>query len=153
MKIITRTRFFLRPGEVLQFNKKSIHDYLISSWSHIEKTGTWTNNKTARMAFKLKDYNPKKRFFLEIRLVAFIAGKKKQQEAEVSINGNPIGTIKIDSDGIHTVQLGFGNEFLKEKNFLQFQFLNKLVSPKELGISVDQRKLGFHFIKMQLKYY
>ena len=113
--------------------------YLGGGWSVPENWGVWSLDKKASLTLPLPAQAPTK---LIIDAQAFIGGSQNSQDVEILINGVP--QVKV------TLNKRFGNEIEvplsasalnSEKLKLDFLFPTA-VSPKSLGIGIDERPLG-----------
>ena len=130
-----------RIGERIDFSRfgKYSKVYLDSGWSVPENWGVWSQDKKASITLPLPTQTPKK---LIIDAQAFIGGSQTLQDVEILINGVPQAKA--------TLSKRFGNEIEvllpasvlnSEKLKLDFLF-QSAVSPKSLGIGIDERPLG-----------
>jgi hypothetical protein len=130
-----------RIGERIDFSRfgKYSKVYLDSGWSVPENWGVWSQDKKASITLPLPAQTPKK---LIIDAQAFIGGSQTSQDVEILVNGVPQAKA--------TLNKRFGNEIdvllpasvlNSEKLKLDFLF-QSAVSPKSLGIGIDERPLG-----------
>jgi len=113
--------------------------YLGSGWSVPENWGVWSLDKKASITLPLPAQAPKK---LIIEAQAFIGGSQTAQDVEIWVNGAPQAKA--------TLLKRFGNEIEvllpasalnSEKLKVDFIFPTA-VSPKALGIGIDERPLA-----------
>jgi hypothetical protein len=113
--------------------------YLGGGWSVPENWGVWSLDKRASLTLPLPAQTPKK---LIINAQVFIGGSQTSQDIEILVNGVP--QVKA------TLKKRFGNEIevplpasVLNSERLKVDFLfPTAVSPKTLGIGIDERPLG-----------
>jgi hypothetical protein len=130
-----------RLGERIDLSRfgKYSKVYLGGGWSVPENWGVWSLDKRASLTLPLPAQTPKR---LIIDTQAFIGGSQTSQDVEILVNGVP--QVKV------TLNKRFGNEIEvplpasalnSERLKLDFLFPTA-VSPKSLGIGIDERPLG-----------
>ena len=85
---------------------------------------------------------------------AFLADKHPSQEIGVLVNKQYLATLKYDqqsNNGVRTVKIP--KRLILESNghlLIKFSF-KKPISPTELGLSGDSRRLGLGLVSLELK--
>ncbi|WP_282010039.1 sulfatase-like hydrolase/transferase [Nitrospina watsonii] len=132
----------ITPGEPFDFSETgSSSQFVLSGWSVQESGHRWSEGPKAVLSFKLKEVSGTD-LVLRLRAHAFLAGGKidhqaikvlvnSQQTAQWAMRGErwyeaPIPAALIDKDGVINIAFEISNP----------------VSPVELGLSEDSRKLG-----------
>jgi len=137
-----------RIGERIDLSRfgKYSKVYLGSGWSVPENWGVWSLDKKASLTLPLPAQMPKK---LIIDAQAFIGGSQSSQDVEILLNGVP--QVKV------TLNKRFGNEIevplpasMLNSEKLKIDFLfPTAVSPKSLGIGIDERPLGIGLVALR----
>ncbi len=140
------------------FNKKikniksDIDKFLGFGWTHnFEKNGAWSEGEVSNLIFNLNENS--NNIYFEFECVPFINNKKPNLHLEVFVNGKFNNNIKIDYiDNQKERKIKFK---INEKNLIgqtlniEFRNINP-ISPLELFISPDSRKLGFLLLSFNL---
>ena len=135
-------------GSTLEFREKQNQEFLVSGWSGPEPWGRCTDGPIAVMKFKLTDA-PVQGSKAVLSLVGSMFPSDGSQKVEISLNGLKIGEIKAKGPVSKPFSLEFDANLLKEINVIAFA-VNKPTSPRESGVSDDQRKLGLGLSSMQI---
>jgi hypothetical protein len=130
-----------RIGERIDLSRfgKYSRVYLGSGWSVPENWGVWSLDKKAAITLPLPDQKPKK---IVIDAQAFIGGTQTSQEVEIWINGASQAKAVITKRFDNQIEVllppsALNNDKLK----VEFVFPTA-VSPKALGIGIDERSLA-----------
>lgn len=131
--------------------------YLQEGWSSSEAWGTWSVGKHATVALGLPADAPKTDYEITIEAQGFVVEKKHlKQKVDVLVNKKAISSLVYDGPDpvVHTIKIP-KNNILSEKNSegrVNVEFiLNNAISPSDLEISGDGRKLGIGLISLQIK--
>jgi hypothetical protein len=130
-----------RLGERIDLSRfgKYSKVYLGGGWSVPENWGVWSLDKKASLTFPLPAQTPKK---LIIDAQAFIGGSQTSQEVEILVNGVPQVKVNLNKRFGNEIEVPLPAYALNsEKLKLDFLFPTA-VSPKSLGIGIDDRPLG-----------
>jgi hypothetical protein len=140
----------IKYGEVLTFSSvREEQTYLSSGLSTVEKFGRWSDSKKSTITFKL-DMASCKSKELSMNLRGFVTKSNPEQKAEVLLNNEYIGEVKIKAHEPQPKEFSFGiskKTKCEEVNTLEFKIENP-VSPKSLGVNSDTRTLGIGFESM-----
>jgi radical SAM protein with 4Fe4S-binding SPASM domain len=120
--------------------------YQQEGWSFPESGHTWTVGNTAALIIPL----PQTQQSMAIRFTVqplVIAGKLEQQGVNVFANDYLVGTLSIIDTGEYAVMIG-GHYLNNAALTLRFELPNA-TSPKDLGISTDERMLALAFQTLQ----
>jgi hypothetical protein len=130
-----------RLGERIDLSRfgKYSKVYLGDSWSVPENWGVWSLDKKASLSLPLPAQTPKK---LIIDAQAFIGGSQTSQDVEILVNGVPQVKVTLNKRFGNEIEVPLSSSALNsEKLKLDFLFPTA-VSPKTLGIGIDERPLG-----------
>ncbi len=123
-------------------------------WTHnFDKNGAWSEGKFSNLLFTIEDIS--KDLVLEIECAPFINEKLKNLNLGIFVNNKFNNKIKFDYDSDLTnknriIKIKISKEKLNTKNIeLRFQN-NNPISPLDLLINPDSRKLGFNIKKIRL---
>lgn len=117
-------------------------DIICSGLSLPEETLRWSN---AEMAFFRLQTNLKtEKVCVHIRCIPFVNKKRLTQNVKIMCNGCPIEEMSFNEYRIQTISVTVPNNNMGSLDFV-FEFDN-LASPKELGLSEDDRKIALGFI-------
>jgi len=115
--------------------------FLTYGWSNREATSRWTDRARAIVAFSIDQLNAK---VLRISMGPFLApGKLDVQRVEIRLNGHDVTTLTLNESTPEEFTFALSAQALKEENVLSFEIPNA-ESPRNLGISDDQRMLGIN---------
>ncbi|GEM_PF-2176794 len=145
-------RLIINIGKLISFAKtENTYQYLSMGWSAPEPWGTWSDGDAAMIVMKLAS-EPAQDLVLALDGHAFVTAKHPHQEIDLKVNGHPLGTIHYDfpsSDEIRTVPIP--KAFIADRLVkLEFGFKDA-ISPKELGLSQDPRRLGLGLVSLVLQ--
>ena len=149
----------IKPKKI-KFN----HDYEIKirdnfgilgfGWSHnFDKNGAWSEGKFANLLFQIEDIS--RDLVLEIECIPFINEKLKNLNLSIFVNNEFNNKIKFNYDNDlankkRIIKIKINKEKLNSKNIeLKFQNDNP-ISPLDLLINPDSRKLGLNVKKIKL---
>lgn len=114
--------------------------FLFEGWSiYPEDWGTWSEGGESTIKLPLPKGDPQ---LLELNLAAFLPGKYTSRSLDVYINGEFIKRVTLNDSRSNLLRLPIPQSALsREILTLKFLIENPL-SPYELGMSMDRRKLG-----------
>jgi len=112
--------------------------YLLDGWSWAENWGTWTDGKAARLILPI----PKGAKKIQFNFRSFGGSQNTPKKLQIALEDKIIEDFIITSAEKNQVILTIPDA-LKNLQVLSISFIFfNLHSPKELGISIDQRLLG-----------
>lgn len=128
-----------KVGDTINFGEITYFSEIIGEgWSDQENWGVWSvdNNSTLNVLFKDeigRDLN------LELSLSAFNNAKT----IDVYVNKTFVDEIKVSQDELNQYSVNVPKDLITDKEIMiEFNCKEELLSPSELGISADERKLG-----------
>lgn len=114
-------------------NVNNIDIKLLRGWYQKETIGVWSKRERSRVIFKIDKNKIEKDLILKLKSNIF--GDK--DKSDIFINEKYLGTYLLD--GVNNIKI---NKSFIDRNFITIEFRNKNIkSPKELGISEDNRAL------------
>jgi hypothetical protein len=138
-------------GSAINFNE--LNPPIWPGWAAAEKWGTWSDGDSALLLLALSS-TPKNDLELLIHGHAFLTHKHPSQEVDVLVNGHYLDTLVYDllsNGGVRVVKIP--KALALEKNgqlLIKFNFRNP-ISPAELGLSADARRLGLGIVSLELR--
>ncbi len=119
-------------------------------WSWPEDEYRWSQCEIASVLIRLDENDPPEGSYR----LALQTGSLGYQEAEVSINGTPVGRLVVDSYPWEptTVSLPFGSEALRPGvvNEIEFRLPGARLPIRETGGLLDQRRLGLALVDLAI---
>lgn len=121
---------------------------LLCGWTTPESWGNWSDGPKAKIALPLPLSRAK---YLEFKLYGLVDVKHPKQEFSIGFNDMTAENFVIDKPGIHSVIVKIPEQ-LTYKNFIlvDFKFFNP-ISPREIGINDDERKLAIGIVSATFK--
>ena len=119
--------------------KDNARKYMLAGWSRQENGYTWTDGKEASMLFDVQNAEDKN-LLLQIRAFAYLGGGLPCQTVDVYANEIKTASWKITNEAWHEAEIPYtaaGDGLIKIK-----LTISDPTSPKEIGKSTDERKLG-----------
>jgi len=135
-------------GEKIIFSSQARgrDDFMIDGWGYGEEWGTWAVAPQAKLIFNFPTSKPKK---MVINAKAFLAPKHLQQEIEVWGNGSLLGKVTLKKFDGNQIELTLPDQVMANPILnLEFRSINA-VSPKDMGLSTDERLLGIGLQSIQ----
>ncbi len=140
-------------GTLIQFNTTGKgQDYIAYGWSVPEPWGIWSESSSAALVIKL-DKPVTSDLTLELSADGYITARRPTQEVEVSVNDGSIGTLYFTQAApFGTMRLTIPQTAaLANNDLLRVRFnIRNPVSPAELGLSSDPRRLGLGLRSLRL---
>lgn len=138
----------LSTNYVYNFNRK-YNNIKISGLSSVENWGRWSDGDEVKLTF----YSPvKDNINAKFNIKPFLNDKINKRKIEIYYKENLIGlwNFELDKDLQDTI-VYIPKECIKKNGKVKLKFkIENPVSPKELGLSEDGRKLGIGFINMKI---
>jgi hypothetical protein len=126
-------------GKAIDFGNRNTQCFLTKDWGQNEDWGVWSTGVDPQLALFMPSGKPKT---LTLDLRAFIQSKHPTQQVNISLNGEPQKTVTLNKLDNNQIELSIpSSAYGKEWINLSFN-LPQAISPKELGMSEDTRKLG-----------
>ncbi len=124
------------------FNKSgNVSEYKTSGFSAPENDCTWTKEEFASVEVPLPEIADDKFFRVSFDAAPFIAKWLKKRNVSVLVNDEPVTDFVMTKSGIYKFALPQDSQKLGKVANIKFK-IAKQVSPKDLGLSADSRKLG-----------
>ena len=125
----------------------------MNGWASPEPWGTWSEGDTALLRLELSK-TTKNDVELLIEGHAYLSDKHTSQEIDILVNKQYVATLKYDLQSKGEIRaVKIPNHLVLENNghlLIKFNFKNP-ISPAELGLSDDARRLGLGIVSMELK--
>ncbi|EWY36018.1 hypothetical protein N825_31850 [Skermanella stibiiresistens SB22] len=142
-----RDDFGAPVGDEIDFRKGGNSTLFVGQgWSAQEDWGTWTDGDAASLRLSLAaPANPgHSHARLRLDVSAFGAGTHPSQTAKVMVNGETVGEFTVDAaGGWRSISLEIPMGLIARRHPVKISFaLPDAISPFELGVSSDKRKLG-----------
>ncbi|PSF04604.1 acyltransferase [Marinobacter fuscus] len=133
------------PGVPIDFSKHGNGQlYLTGGWSHAEDWGTWSSGRKATITLPIRPGTARS---LRISGHGFVNAQHPQQRVHVQLNGIDTGTIVFDPTHSSDIDIPIPRATREAQSNLQTLsvvfLLPDAVSPAELGMGGDPRRLGF----------
>jgi hypothetical protein len=139
----------LKCNELIDFSSVDLasSNYISTGLSAIEGWGRWSNEESVTVKLKLPKMACKQKSMTVI-LKGFVTPKHSRQRSVVTLNGERIGKFEINegepSPTILTFDLPPSTYLPGQVNNIEFSVGNS-ISPKELGVNNDTRRIGLWF--------
>lgn len=137
--------FYPAPGKLINFSKKATQCFLKSGWGHTEDWGVWSTSADAFIEFP----RPSKPFTqATLVLKPLINSKKPIEVVKIQINSNLEYEYTLTQPKEYVINIPIpSSEQNVDKVNLKIHLANA-ISPKDLGISQDDRRLGVGLISI-----
>jgi hypothetical protein len=134
----------LNDGTVIRMGRDTpARNYLLSGWAAPEKWGVWSDGALATLVFRVQ---PAGDYSLTAELLPFAVRKRPEQAVRIKANGKLVWEGKLASPADIPIPLHVDNDLVAR---VDFEIANP-ASPRELGISNDERKLGVELVALKL---
>jgi len=138
----------VRQDLIIVFNKTgNISEYKTSGFSRPEGGHTWTNSEEASIDIPLPKVSENEFFTVSLEGGPFVAKKIKKQDVSVFVNDEFVKEFTMTGNGVYKFNLPYGLQGQNNVANIKFKISNP-ISPKELKISEDVRKLGMGVRRM-----
>jgi hypothetical protein len=142
----------LEEGSEVSFTSAAHRTYTGFGWSGAEDWGTWSDGDEAFLNFNYRD-KLQHDVTLEITFNVFSAGSHQRQGVSLSANGEPVGEWHVDAAADRmplTKKLSIPASLLQSGHLeLKFRIANPM-SPAQVGLSADDRRLGIGLIRLKV---
>lgn len=140
----------LEMNEVIQFTQagNGRTHFMLGGWGFTEDWGTWATDSLAKVILPMPKGDP---FILRITANAFLTPGHPEQMIDVLVNGVRVAdnlALKKQIHNLLDVKLPVGLKVPGEPVTVEFRSLNT-ISPRDAGISADDRKLGIGLISIE----
>jgi hypothetical protein len=126
-------------GKVIDFGSRNTQCFLTQDWGQNEDWGVWSTGADPQLALFMPSGKP---HTLTLDMRAFINPQHPKQQVNISINGVPQKSATLSKADNNSIELAIPpNSYGKEWINLSFS-LPLAISPKELGMGEDTRKLA-----------
>ena len=132
----------------MEFSKQVNSSTDISGLSHAEKWGRWSCAETVTMMFKLPVDKGDLKFSFNLK--PYLNEYHRQQKVSVFVNDSFVAEWKFEhKKAMPKTEFVLPQKMIKKsgKSFVEFR-IEHPVSPKDLGLAADARKLGVGFVNM-----
>ena len=132
----------------VEFSKQVNSSTDISGLSHAEKWGRWSCAETVTMMFKLPVDKGDLRFSFNLK--PYLNEYHRQQKVSVFVNDSFVAEWTFEyKKAMPKTEFVLPQKMIKKsgKTFVEFR-IEHPVSPKDLGLAADARKLGVGFVNM-----
>lgn len=123
-----------------------------AGWSHPEPWGTWSDENSAFMYIDATDWHSGDLTLL-LRSQAYLPPQHPSQEVRIYVNEHLLSTLRYGmTNNLATTSIRVPAEIAGENKgrlAIRFEIIDP-VSPRELGISSDNRRLGIGLIYVEL---
>jgi hypothetical protein len=132
-----------RPGETIDFKRGgNSRAYVSTGWSVEEDAGTWSDDEEAILRLKL-DPPYKASMELVVMALAFVSHEHPKESVAVVANGELIANWTFQDGQSWTEWRAQIPAEVVQSNIIKLSFrISDPISPKNLGLSPDTRKLG-----------
>ncbi|SHK67956.1 hypothetical protein SAMN02745136_03064 [Anaerocolumna jejuensis DSM 15929] len=134
-------------GDVVNYsNNNNSNNYLNRGWSVQENWGIWSEGNDSGLYFPLNE-QPKKDININLKVSAF----NSEKNVEMYVNGDYLSTLCFTT-GVNNYEVKVPLDMIAGATSLDlvFKITDKLVSPQEIGMSADTRKLGFGLYSIKI---
>jgi len=139
-----------RWGETIEFGSGGNSDaYRKSGWAAPEEGVNWTDSRAAELWLHVE--TPTQPVLLEILAMPFLAtGKADSQRLRIVLNGHLVGEKTLSRSEFQELTFQIPPEFFGGSlASIRLETLDA-ISPRDLGISADERQLGIAVAKIRL---
>lgn len=143
-------------GAVVQASEppSALRDFLVSGWSHDEPWGVWSEGKSAKIAFNIKDVGTGD-VHLSLLVTGFFYGSHNKVVVAPSVNDRRLPTFVLRADQALPARIDL---VIPEQDVLRANGRIELIldihsprSPSALGMSDDHRQLGIGLIRLSIR--
>jgi len=137
----------MEVGDIIRFGDNPVAlKFLVGGWSNLEPWGVWSDAETSTLIFRVNTHGKALKYALKVTMNPWIAKGRYKQQLAVLVNKAKIAQreltapleliLPVHPDADDSVQIDFK--------------IKDPMSPSQLGISSDSRKLGIGLISMEL---
>lgn len=152
-------RFPLKCGQYISFKRDSLGlvylerigsiDNFSSGWSYPEAWGTWSFGEKVKIRLPIPSGCTAKNIYLDLR--AYVNDKRPLQKIDIYMDGKFFETITLGDKAANSIELPIRAKSLRQ-NSIEVTFENyEPISPFELGLGQDKRRIGIGIIGAEIK--
>lgn len=130
----------------IRFSDDTASPFLGVGWSGKEEWGRWTDASRAFVGFRLENVPARNDLTLELRGHLF----RPEQRISIFLNNQVLGTFSATDFKKEALTAPLPRDTLRHENLIEVQIVDP-VSPKDLGLSEDNRKLGLGVKSMLIR--
>lgn len=135
-------------GNKIEFRSPAADKYLWYGWSGAEKIVRWTEGNEAALIFRLSEVRD---LLLRMKVRPFVSpGLLTQQRLKIELNNHALGDVVLDQQEGYELTFKLDRNQLATDNVLRIS-LPDANSPYDLGLSIDERRLGIAAEWMQFQ--
>ena len=140
----------VQPDLSIVFSESgNVSEYKTTGFSNPETSATWTNGEMASIEIPLPEISEDKFFTVSLDASPFTPKRIKKQTVGVFVNDTFITNFVMTGPGIYKFDLP--HDFYKSNKVANIKFkISNPISPKDLKLSEDTRKLGLSVKKIVL---
>ena len=137
-----------RLNQVIDFSNQGISQfYIAKGFSIPESLGRWTMGESALVDLRVMNLAPEKKAQLALRYKALVTSNKPCQQVIIRLNQQPIGSNRLclenQGDQVQVYRYDIPLGAIGKEGLVQIQIdTPDAVSPRQLKINDDERKLG-----------
>jgi len=132
-------------GTVLSFDARgNAGPFLVSGWAGRERRGRWTVGPAATVVLA-GAFDTSRDYRLRLSASPNLGrGRLERQLVTLAVNGHTVGEAELDSGGSRTLEFTIPPKAMEPDRLVIEIRVPGHVSPRELGISGDERSLGIY---------
>ena len=140
----------LEIGQMVDFTKagNGRANFMLGGWGFTEEWGTWATDQSAKVVLPMPKGDPTK---IIIKANAFLSPQHTEQVVDIVVNGIHVAdhiALKQAKGDILEIKLPMGTKTAGEPVVIEFRSLDA-ISPKDVGLGLDERKLGIGLVSIQ----
>jgi len=140
----------LKPGTLVAFDRAVNSCFNVTGLSDFESAGTWSDGHSVELSFTCDCQDPDAGLSLILVAHAFIARGIAQQRMLVRLDQDPVGEWAVSDGADHPITIPLPPGNVQPKTVRLALSFPDATSPASLGLSADQRLLGFQFVSLTL---
>jgi hypothetical protein len=134
------------------FHMGKRNDYLSSGFSAFEGSHRWTVENKASITLPLAGMERRPFRISFLNTAGYVTAGHPQQRLTVKVNGKEAGSYDYTlADNNKRIDIDLSAETNVDEAVIEFEMFD-VISPSDLGIGGDQRKLGILFREVQFQY-
>jgi len=125
-------------GKPIYLNTPAAEPFLDYGWSGAEPNHRWTEKNNARFGFKATAGKP---IAVTLKLIPFVVKGHDRQRLRIEANNEFVSEFVLGEQPLSEFRFVIPGTFVKATNIIAL-YIPDAISPKELKVSLDPRKLG-----------